>query len=84
MELERLRRMNPHIAAHLLVGPIIAYIITRFVFDQEDAKAINIAEMISATIDGFLRQLAPDTTAPMVEAQASYHPRLLAGRAMVS
>lgn len=71
MELWRLQRMNPHIAACLLVGPIIAYSITRFVFEQEDAKAINAAEMISATIDGFLRQLAPDTTASMVDSQAS-------------
>lgn len=61
MELGRLRRMNPSIASRLLAGPIAAYLITRYVFDQEDAKAISLAEMITTTIDAFLRQLAPDT-----------------------
>lgn len=71
MELGRLRHMNPHIAARLFVGPIIAYMITRFVFDQEDAKAISAAEMITTTIDVFLHQLAPDAAGPMVEPQQS-------------
>lgn len=69
MELGRLRRMNPHIAVRLLVGPIIAYIVTRHVFNQADARAISPAEMTHSTVDAFLRLLDPATPAPVSEPQ---------------
>lgn len=55
----RLRPMNPQIAARLFAGPLIVYMLTRYIFEQPEAQAIAPAEMASATADSFLRQMQP-------------------------
>lgn len=59
MDLGRLRQMDPEIAARALVGPILAYVITRYVFDQAEAKAIPFEEMSRNAVAIFLRGMAP-------------------------
>lgn len=71
MALGHLRQMNPHIAVRLLIGPIIAYIVTRHVFDQADARAISPAEMTHSAVDAFLRLLDPAMPTPVPEPQQS-------------
>ncbi|HMQ31754.1 MAG TPA: TetR/AcrR family transcriptional regulator [Chloroflexaceae bacterium] len=60
MEAGRLRRMDPDIAARMLVGPIVAYAVTRFVFEQPEAQAISPEAMARATVETFLRGMAPE------------------------
>ena len=60
MDAGRLRRMNPHIAARLLVGPIIAYMITGYIFEQPEIQSVLPEEMDKQTIESFLRAMAPD------------------------
>ncbi|MEI6777425.1 MAG: TetR/AcrR family transcriptional regulator [Chloroflexales bacterium] len=62
MDAGRLRRMNPHIAARLLVGPIIAYMITGYIFEQPEIQSVLPEEMAKQTIESFLRAMAPDGT----------------------
>jgi len=50
----RLRRVDPHAAARLLVGPIIAYMITRHVFEQPEALALEPEVMARTAVDTFL------------------------------
>ncbi len=59
MEAGQLRRMNPHIAARLLVGPLITYALTSVIFDQPGGQAIAPAEMARAAAEAFLRDLEP-------------------------
>lgn len=59
MEAGRLRQMDPDIAARILVGPILAYVVTRFVFEQPEALAIDPETMAQATVESFLRSMAP-------------------------
>lgn len=59
MDVGRFRRMDPDIAARILVGPMIAYMITRFVFEQPEAQAITPEEMARQTVESFLRSMAP-------------------------
>jgi AcrR family transcriptional regulator len=60
MDAGRLRRMNPHIAARMLVGPIIAYALTNYIFEQPEIQSVPPDEMARQTIEGFLRAMAPD------------------------
>lgn len=60
MEAGRLRRLDPDIAARMLVGPILAYVATRFVFEQPEAQAIAPEAMARASVETFLRGMAPD------------------------
>ncbi len=60
MDAGRLRRMDPDIAARMLVGPILAYVVTRFIFEQPEAQAIAPEAMAQATVETFLRGMAPD------------------------
>ena len=60
MDAGRLRRMNPHIAARMLVGPIIAYALTNFIFEQPEIQTVTPDEMARQTIEGFLRAMRPD------------------------
>ncbi len=55
----RLRPMNPQIAARLFAGPLIAYMLSCYIFEQPEARAIPPAEMARATAEAFLRQMAP-------------------------
>ncbi|NTW03003.1 MAG: TetR/AcrR family transcriptional regulator [Oscillochloris sp.] len=59
MNAGRLRRMNPHIAARMLVGPVILYVISRYIFDQEEVKVISLEEMTQQSVDNFLRTMQP-------------------------
>ena len=58
MDAGRLRRMDPHIAARILIGPILAYTFTGFIFEQPEALAIPPEEMARATVESFLRSMA--------------------------
>lgn len=60
MELGTLRRMDPEIAARMLIGPVIAYLLTRYIFEQPEAKAIAPQAMAEAIVDTFLRGMAPE------------------------
>jgi AcrR family transcriptional regulator len=59
MDAGRLRRMNPHIAARMLAGPIIAYALTNYIFEQPEIQSVPPEEMAKQTIEGFLRAMAP-------------------------
>lgn len=59
MEAGRLRCMNPHIAARLLIGPLIAHTLMRFVFEESESLNISPEEIARATVEAFLRELAP-------------------------
>jgi hypothetical protein len=54
MDLGTLRRMDPGAAARCLVGPIIAFILTREVFVQADAATLSLDTMVQTTVDVFL------------------------------
>ena len=60
MDAGRLRRMDPHIAARAFVGPMIAYAVTRFVFEQPEAQAIPPQEMAKHMVEIFLRGMRPE------------------------
>lgn len=60
MDAGRLRRMNPHIAARQLAGPIIGYALTRYIFEQPEIQSVTPEEMANETIAHFLRGMAPD------------------------
>jgi hypothetical protein len=61
MDAGRLRRMNPHIAARMLAGPIIAYALTNYIFEQPEIQSVAPEEMAQQTIAGFLRAMRPDS-----------------------
>jgi hypothetical protein len=58
MDAGRLRRMNPHVAARILVGPIIAYALTNFIFEQPEIQSVAPEEMARQVIESFLRSMA--------------------------
>ncbi len=60
MDAGRLRRMNPHIAARLLAGPIIAYMLTNYIFEQPEIQNVLPEEMAQQTVANFLRAMAPE------------------------
>ncbi|NTV64304.1 MAG: TetR/AcrR family transcriptional regulator [Oscillochloris sp.] len=62
MDAGRLRRMNPHIAARILVGPFISYALTFYIFEQPEIQDVSAEEMIQFTIEHFLKVMAPDET----------------------
>ncbi len=59
MDAGRLRRMDPHMAARLLVGPIISYVLTRYIFEQPEIQHVAPETMIQVTITEFLRTMQP-------------------------
>jgi AcrR family transcriptional regulator len=64
MDLGRLRRINPDLAARALLGPTLAYAATRAIFDQAETKAIPPKEMAAQSAAIFLRGMAPETPTP--------------------
>lgn len=60
-----LRRADPHAAARTLIGPLLAYLITREVFQQPDALTLDPDLMAETAVDIFWRGMAidPDGTA---------------------
>ncbi len=55
MECGRLRRMDPHVAARSFVGPLMAYILTREIFQQPESIAITPEAMARSATEIFLR-----------------------------
>ncbi len=55
MEAGTMRRMDPGAAARCFAGPIIAYILTRSIFPQDDAASLDTETMLRCTVDVFLR-----------------------------
>lgn len=60
MELGVLRRMDPGVAARCFIGPLISYVLTREVFLQPDSHTLSPEAMVGATVEVFLRGMAPD------------------------
>ncbi|WP_129632082.1 TetR/AcrR family transcriptional regulator [Candidatus Oscillochloris fontis] len=60
MDAGRLRRMDPHVAARMLVGPIVSYALTRYIFEQAEIMHVPPATMIQVTIEGFLQAMQPE------------------------
>ncbi|MBX0327648.1 TetR/AcrR family transcriptional regulator [Oscillochloris sp. ZM17-4] len=60
MDAGKIRRMNPQIAARMLVGPILAYALTNYIFEQPEIQDVSPREMADQTIQGFLRAMAID------------------------
>jgi AcrR family transcriptional regulator len=56
----RLRKLDPHVAARVFVGPLMAYAITREIFRQPESIAIPPQVMARAAAENFLRGMAPD------------------------
>lgn len=54
MDAGRLRRADPHAAARVLVGPMLAYVVTRHVFEQPEAEAISPEAMARIAVESFL------------------------------
>jgi len=55
MDAGKLRRVDPQIAVRLLVGPILAYAVTRFFFEQPEAVKIDPAELTQQMVTHFLQ-----------------------------
>jgi TetR/AcrR family transcriptional regulator, mexJK operon transcriptional repressor len=60
MDAGRLRRMNPHIAARTLAGPIVLYAISKYIFEQPEVQDIAPEEIGEQVISNFLRGMAPE------------------------
>lgn len=50
-----LKPMNPSAAARCFVGPLIAYLLTREVFRQPDARQLSSEVMVKTAVEVFLR-----------------------------
>jgi TetR/AcrR family transcriptional regulator, mexJK operon transcriptional repressor len=57
----RLRAMDPHVAARIFIGPLMAYAITREIFQQPESKAIPPEVMARSAAESFLRGMAPES-----------------------
>jgi TetR/AcrR family transcriptional repressor of mexJK operon len=64
MDAGRLRRTDPQVAARILIGPILAYFVTRHVFEQPEALVIDPEVMARTTVESFLRSMAPEPREP--------------------
>ncbi|WP_322821372.1 TetR/AcrR family transcriptional regulator [Chloroflexus sp.] len=60
MALGRLRRTDPQIAVRLLIGPLYAYFLSRYVLNQPEAHAISPHAMATEAVDLFLRAMQPE------------------------
>ncbi|MEO8289099.1 MAG: TetR/AcrR family transcriptional regulator [Chloroflexota bacterium] len=54
MDLGRLRRIDPGAAVRCFMGPLVAYMIMREIFVQEDAQSLSPETMVTTTVDLFL------------------------------
>lgn len=59
MELGAMRRMDPGAAARSFVGPLLAYVITREVFEQPDTQRLTPEAMVQHAVDIFLHGVEP-------------------------
>lgn len=60
MDAGRLRRENPHVAARLLVGPAIGYMLSRYIFDQSEMRDVSSELMGEAIVETFLQGMRPE------------------------
>lgn len=60
MELGRLRRINPHIAARAFVGPMLGYTMMRHFLNEPDSTALSVEEMARGAVEIFLHGMAPE------------------------
>jgi TetR/AcrR family transcriptional regulator, mexJK operon transcriptional repressor len=60
MDAGQLRRIDPEIAARTFVGPLLAYTLTRWVFEQPEMLAIAPEEMARQATAIFLHGMAPE------------------------
>jgi AcrR family transcriptional regulator len=58
MEVGTLRRADPAAAARCFVGPLLAYLLTREVFRQPDALALDATTMITTAVEIFLHGMS--------------------------
>jgi TetR/AcrR family transcriptional regulator, mexJK operon transcriptional repressor len=58
MDLGALRRVDPGAAVRCFVGPLIAYVLTREIFRQPDAAALNPETMVEAAVEMFLHGMS--------------------------
>lgn len=61
MEDGHLRRMDPHVATRAFVGPLIAYTLTKTIFEDPDSLAITQELMARTAVEIFLRGMAPES-----------------------
>lgn len=64
MDAGLLRRMDPEIAARAFVGPLLAYALTRWVFEQPEMIAISPEEMARQATAIFLHGMVPEGRPP--------------------
>ncbi|MGB0387802.1 MAG: TetR/AcrR family transcriptional regulator [Ardenticatenaceae bacterium] len=55
MEIGNLRPMDPSIAARCFLGPILAYLLTRNIFQQADIQEVSGEEMLATAVEIFLQ-----------------------------
>jgi AcrR family transcriptional regulator len=60
MELGNLRTMDVGAAVRCFIGPMIAFVLTREVFAQVDAKTLSPETMANTLVDIFMRGMEPD------------------------
>jgi AcrR family transcriptional regulator len=59
MERGVLRRMDPGAAARCFMGPLLAYVLTREVFVQPDARTLQAETMVATVLEVFLHGMEP-------------------------
>ncbi len=59
MDAGNLRRVDPGAAARCFVGPLLAYILSREIFVLPDSQSLSPDEMLSTTVEVFLRGMEP-------------------------
>ena len=57
-----LRRMDPGAAARCFIGPLIAFVLTREVFPQTDARTLSPETMVATTVEIFLQGMEVSAT----------------------
>ena len=70
MDIGALRRMDPGAAARCLIGPLIAFVLTREVFVQADAATLTSKTMVQTAVDVFLDGMAVSRTAVQGECES--------------
>lgn len=64
MDLGNLRRMDPGAATRCLIGPLLAFVLTREVFIQADAATLSVETMVETTVTVFLEGMAVKRNSP--------------------
>ena len=64
MDLGNLRRMDSGAATRCLIGPLLAFVLTREVFIQADAATLSVETMVETTVTVFLEGMAVKRNSP--------------------